>query len=361
MAVVLTWWLIVTGFAIVTANRLNVAGDDAYTWMDPAKIAPASWNPLELIIQWDATWFQGIVNDGYQYHGPDQLANIAFFPIFPLATRAVSWPLYDNTVLAGWAVSLIALIGAGYFLRKLVLEFHPKAVADETLLLLLTFPAATFFWAPYTETTLLFFAIASMYYARRGEFWKAGLLGFVAALSRPPGMLIVIPLVIEYCLRYWNRPLFRRELFALALPPLGLASYFAFLWASFGDPMAYFKVQSAWGRGFVLNAEHFWTGSPAAAANLGMDITYLVIGVALSILVLWRVRLSYGVYCLAAIFLPVMTGTLMSMNRYVGVLFPIYIAISQLFPKPVKQAWLFASILMLGLTLTLYVHGHWAG
>lgn len=361
LLIVLPWWLLITAFAVIAANRINVKVDTAYTWIDPNKTATASWNPLELIIQWDAIWYQDIANNGYRYDGPDKLSNIAFFPIFPIATRTLGWILLNQTILAGWLLSLLALIGAGYFFRKLVAEFHPKADKDETLLLLLCFPAAVFFWAPYTETTLLFFSIASLYYARRGEFWPAGALGFLAALTRPPGFLIVIPLVMEYWIRYRKRGLLRGSLASLALPPLGLLSYFSYIWIAFGDPLAYFKTQSTWGRGFVLNTEHFLTTSNTAVANLGMDVVYLIIGVALSVLVLWRVRVSYGIFCLAAVILPVVTGTLMGIGRYVGVLFPIYIAISQFFPKTAKKVWFFASMLMLGLTLTLYVHGYWAG
>lgn len=361
LVIVIAWWILVTGIALLASNRLNMASDTAYTWIDPAAAVADSWNPLALIIRWDAVWFQDIAQNGYQYNGPGQLSNIAFFPIFPLATRLLGWIFLNNTELAGWIISLLALIGSAYFLRRLVAEFHPKANKDQTLLFLLCFPAAVFFWAPYTETSLMFFSIAGLYFARRGNFWTAGALGFLAALARPPGFLIFIPLVIEYWIRYRKGKLIRPSIISLALPPLGLISYFTYLWFAFGDPLAYFTVQSAWGRSFVLNADHFITASSAAVSNLGMDVLYLTVGLALSLLVLWRVRVSYGLYCLAMIILPIATGTLMSIGRYVGVLFPIYIAVSQIFPKTAKHAWTFASILLFGLTLSLYVNGYWAG
>lgn len=356
---VLAWIICINGFALITWNRFNVAQDTAYTWIDPNHLHAPSWNPLKLPLRWDSEWYLGIARDGYSYKGPEALSNIVFFPVYPMLMRIVGFILLGNLVAAGWLISLAALVGACLVLAQLVKEFHPKLDPVLVVLLLLLFPTSIFFNAVYTESLFLLLSVASVYFIRKGRYREAGILGFLAALTRVTGVLLFVLAAVEFfSQKNWKKQI-PKGLWLLLIP-LGLVAFFGYHAYAYGDPLIFFKIEANWGRSFTINAEHFLTATSSAATNLGLDIAFLVVGLITSLFVLKRVRLSYGLYMLATIAVAVSTGTFMSIGRYILVLFPIPIAIAHLKPEYRNIAML-ASTLLLALYTTLFAHSYWTG
>jgi|GEM_PF-4302727 len=64
---------------------------------------------------------------------------------------------------------------------------------------------------------------------------------------------------------------------------------------------------------------------------------------------------------LAILLAAVSTGTVISMNRIVLVLFPMFIALAHIKNEDAKFAWMFPSTLLLGFYTLLFVQGFWAG
>ncbi|HEU0051280.1 MAG TPA: mannosyltransferase family protein [Patescibacteria group bacterium] len=353
------WMVLLNGFALISWNRLSVKSDTAYSWMDPNTLRAPSWNLLQLPARWDSEWYLNIAKHGYVFKGSDVLSNLVFFPVYPGLLALFGRLFLSQFIFAGWLISFAALCAACFFLFRLVQEFHPKLNPEEVVFFLLIFPTAIFLNAIYTESLFLFLSIASIYFARKKRFVLASIIGCAAALTRVTGVLLFIPLLIEFITTYKKR-WFRPSIFALLLVPLGLVSFFAFHGIVYGDFLLFFKIENAWGRSFHLNASHFQTATAPAAANLALDFGFLLTSVILSVLTLVRVRFSYGVYMLATIVVAVSTGTLMSIGRYVLVLFPIYLVLAS-FPPLWKRSWTIASLLLLGLYTLLFAQGYWAG
>ncbi len=151
----------------------------------------------------------------------------------------------------------------------------------------------------------------------------------------------------------------RADLLWLLLLPLGLGLYMAYLGLSGGDTLAPFHAQGIWGRHFagpyggvwdgmraalqgarqLLSAQraHVYypaaTGSPFVAAghNL-MLLGFLLVAVPLFVLALRVLPLAYGLYAIAALALPlsypVPAQPLMSLPRFLVVLFPLSMALA---------------------------------
>lgn len=145
----------------------------------------------------------------------------------------------------------------------------------------------------------------------------------------------------------------------LALLPAGLGLYMAYLGLAGGDPLAPLRSQGIWGRHFagpylgvwdgaraafegarqLLSMQHAHlyypaaTGSPLVAAghNL-MLLAFLAAAVPLLVLALRALPLAYGAYVLAALApalsYPVAAQPLMSLPRFLVVLFPLTIALA---------------------------------
>ena len=55
------------------------------------------------------------------------------------------------------------------------------------------------------------------------------------------------------------------------------------------------------------------------------------------------------------------SGTFMSFNRYLVVLFPIFIFGAKIKNETARNAWIFVSIMLFSLYTLLFVNNYWAG
>ncbi len=358
--VFVSWIIAVNFFALLVLNRFNLKSDTAYTWIDPNQFSQVQeWNPVSLHAHWDSFWYLDVAQNGYVFKGVGQLSNIVFFPLYPMLVRVVSFLSLVNPVAIGWILSMIFLFLALVYFSKLILEFHSEISFELPLLLLLTFPTAFFLNSIYAESLFLFLSIASFYYALRKNFVLAGIFGFLASLTRIVGILLFIPLIWEY---FTHRP--RSSVFNLLsifLVPLGTFGFFLFHYYRFGDFFLYLKVQSWWGRGFSVNRDHLLLLTHSAGVNLLTDIMFAVFAIIVTYFVFKKLRTSYGLYMVATLVVALGTGTFMSIGRYVLVLFPVYILLASVKNQYLQFTYLFLSILLLAMNITLFVNNYWAG
>jgi len=305
--------------------------------------------------RWDSVWFLAIADGGY-----GDGAREAFFPLYPLLVRIVAAPLRSG--LIGGALLSTALLGVALvLLHRLVALDHPRAVARNAVLVTALFPMSFFFSAVYSESLFLALSIGAVYAARRERWAWAGLLGMLAATTRSAGVLLLVPLAMIYL---WDvarpswrtgRPL-RADVLWLALVPLGLALYCGLLALGGHDPLAPFNAQEVWFRSFAgpfagawdglvaawqgarqllsgaRQPVYFtaWGGDPFLGARHNVELfVWLVLALAATAGVLRRLPAAYGAYVVAALALPlsypVAPQPLMSLPRFVAVLFPLAI------------------------------------
>ncbi len=365
LLIFLFWLITINLFSLLALNRLNLQGDTAYDWIVNSgqyyQTTGLRWH--ELHAQWDSFWLLDVAQNGYHLH-EGTISNVVFFPLYPLLIKLTSFFLLGSFLWAGWLLSAIFLLGALSYLFKLIQEFHPE-IKDpyQPLLFLLAFPTAVFFNAIYTEAIFLFLSVAAIFHTRQKNYPLAGILGFLAALTRVTGLLILIPLLWE-ALRDSNfklSRLFQKRRWMIFLTPLGTLSFFLFHYFQFGDFWLFFKIQSLWGRSFELNSAHFELLNPPATVNLFTDLAFVALGLFGGILVAKKIRFSYGLYVLAAVLIPLSTGTLMSIGRYLLVLFPLYLLAGSVKNSLLRQALLFISTLFLAWYTILFVNHYWAG
>ena len=358
----LIWILIVNIFAIFALNRFNLESDTAYTWINSEEFSQnQSWDVVDLHARWDSFWYIDIAQNGYSYKGVEQLSNIAFFPIYPALIKGLSFVTLGNLILSGWLLSTFFLLLALMYLFKLVKEFHSDLTPQLPIIFLLTFPTSFFLNAVYTESLFLFLSLAAFYYALKKNFVLASIFGLFASLTRITGILLFIPLAWEYIHTYGFRRIFSIKFLSLLLVPLGTLSFFLYHYLKFGDLFLWLKVQAWWGRAFKINQGHFDLFSNPAIVNLLMDVLFILVALVVVFFVFKKLRTSYGLYMLATLLVALGTGTTMSIGRYLLVLFPIYILMSQINNKYIQQSWVLFSVLLLAMNIILFVNNYWAG
>ncbi len=147
--------------------------------------------------------------------------------------------------MASYAIAFAAFVAALALLYRLVELELGRRMARPTLLLLAVFPAAVFFGAPYSESLFLLCAVGAFYAARTRRFAWAGVAAMGAATTRSAGLLLLVPLAMLWWTSAPRRP---RDLAWLALAPLGVAAYAAWLGLAEGDALRFLDVQDAWSR-----------------------------------------------------------------------------------------------------------------
>src|SRR5262249_35316514 len=134
--------------------------------------------------------------------------SIIFTPLYPAMMAAVSAIVWDK-LLAGLLVSSAAALAFLIILYKLAcLDTGSKAIATNTLLLLVSFPTAFYMLAGYTESTFLAFVSGTFLAARQRRWWIAALLAAMAALTRAQGWVLFFPvawLAFAEAPRFWQQ------------------------------------------------------------------------------------------------------------------------------------------------------------
>ncbi|HEY1687331.1 MAG TPA: hypothetical protein VGF95_00540 [Solirubrobacteraceae bacterium] len=238
-------------------------------------------------------------------------------------------------------------------------------------------PMAFFLSADYSESLYLALSIGVFLYARRGRWLFVGVLGGLAAATRSTGVVLLLPALVLYLYgprqrgvelasplragagllqRLRPRYALRADVLWLALIPAGLLAFMAWFSLAGGEALAPFHAQSLWNRHFAgpyvaafdglkaafEGARQLISGQSAhlyfplegrspfveASHNL-MLFAFLALAILATIGVLRRLPLAYGLYVIAALALPlsypVATQPLMSLPRFLLVLFPFYI------------------------------------
>ena len=356
------WVLIINLFAIVAQNRFNLNQDTAYAWMQREEFVEAHpWNPIQLHARWDSFWYKDIATNGYSFQKLEFVSNIVYFPLYPFLTRLLAFLVGGNIVVAGIVLSTLSVAVGIIYLFKLVKEFHPNINPYLPILFLLTFPTAFFLNAMYTESLFLFLSTACFYYGLRRNFIAASIFGLFAALTRLTGFLLFIPILWEYISYFGLKKPFNMNLLSLLLIPFGTFCFFLYHYFAFGDFFLFLKVESTFGRTFHVDENEFLPTNHPAMVNFLIDCMFVVFALVTSFFVLTRLRFSYGLYMLATIAIALSSGKIMSMGRYILVLFPIYILLASIKSESVRYAYAMLSTLLLSMYITLFVNGYWAG
>jgi hypothetical protein len=307
-----------------------------------------SWNRL------DVEWYIAIAQHGYWGVQPT-----AFFPLYPLVLRAAAVLFFGHYLFAGMVVSnlgaLVAFIGLGLLAAH---EGKPEDVA-RAIRFEAAYPLAFFTVAAYADSWLIAFITLALYFARTGGWRWAAAFAFLAGLTRPTALTLLLPLLWEYGRQHgwWHRPLlhtwsrrFRLRVrpglelvMVVGAVPAALATYAAFCWLRFGDPLAFAHAQRYWGRVTVPP----WTALGLAARDLGahpllsnagartlVDLAPALLLLVLTLVAARRVPVAFTLYMLGVLYFafgtprPTFTFPFAATGRYLLPSIPIFLLLA---------------------------------
>ncbi|MBP7700487.1 hypothetical protein KA111_00310 [Candidatus Woesebacteria bacterium] len=351
---------------------------DKYVEVDDSLIYP--WGNFDGV-HYLAISYRGYIDEG------------RFLPLYPILIRILSTfiaTIFDLEItgsLLFWSgifLSNLFFFLSLVLLKKLLELDFKKEIVDKAIILILVFPTAFFFVSIYTESLFLFLSLLILLLARKKKWWKAIILSSLLAITRLPGTLILIPLIYEYIISETsfemnakkmfsakNKKDFKLNLFNLfhslckkwsgflkfLITPILLIVFAAFNNYHWQDPFYFVHAHAALGNGrevegFVFplitvyrylkifltvscRQYEFWV-----ALLEFSSLIFALIGLVFAFIK--KVRLSYLLFALAIILLPLLSGTLTGFPRYLILAFPIFLGFANIFENKnyrVKVLW----------------------
>ncbi len=318
----------------------------------------------------DGEHYISIAKDGY--HFPLQ----AFFPLYPKLLKTISPFVGNNFNLTGFIISNLSFLFAMIVLYKLIKLDNPTKIANLTLVLLLVFPTSFYFGAVYTESIFLLFVVLSFYAARKKYWLISGIVGFLATYTRFVGIFIFPALLVEWWLQNQNQKKNYLHLLAIFLTPLGLLSYMNFLNKNTGDPFAFFHTLSAYGEfrseKIILLYQVFWrylkmilTVDRATHLywTISLELFTGIVFLVTSAISFRAQRLSFALFNFAAYIMPTLTGSFVSLPRYVLVCFTSFVVIAKFLDNRPKfrNMYIILNIIALIYFWMKFTRGYWVG
>jgi Dolichyl-phosphate-mannose-protein mannosyltransferase len=327
---VLAWWAgsraVVFGSALVLHLMREPRG-----YFGPAIFRPL-FGPLEA---WDGIWYRLIAVHGYLLV-PGRQSDPAFFPLYPLLLKLVG-ATGIPIALAGLLLSNVLFLAALLAFDALSGELFDRELARRATLLLAVFPTTYVCSMVYPESLVLLAYALTGLFAVRGRWGACAIAAAVAALARPEGVLLALP-ILGCLVAQWRSlaPEQRgRGVGALLAGPAAALSYPLYLGWALHDPLAWSKAQTAWGRSFRLDGlYHAVTGITHELASqawpyrdvLACLLALVLLGLARRAGVPWG-WIALGV---ATVLLPLGSGSFESDARFALPALPIYWTLARL-------------------------------
>jgi hypothetical protein len=396
-------------FSAVLALVVNVVFPD-YT--APQFTVFGSPSPFwDAFARHDSGWYYQIARYGYtggaSAYVPGGRSGIAFFPAYPLLMSYVGRALgrqpsdlYFGGLIVSWVAFALALV-AIYNLARLDL---PASRARRAALLTAIFPFAFYFGAVYTEALFLAAVAWCVYFFRARRWIAGGLCGALATATRVNGILMwpalawivwqafrpaadrrapdraselpatagVVSHAVAQDAAHRSTGDRMRAAIGLLLVPAGIGAYSLFIYRLTGNPLEWAATIQRWG--------YYPGGSPInvfaglGAALLTHPYAFLAgermapydtlnglaaFAAVVSVPFVWRrFGTAYGLFMTANLWLPLSSGQVEGLGRYVAVLFPLFIWLAGIRSRRVSTALIVAFAMLYTLCMALFTNIH---
>ncbi|RPH34515.1 MAG: hypothetical protein EHM93_00335 [Bacteroidales bacterium] len=348
-------------FAYFTIGNSSTLSIDGY--IDITKRNDTGW--YEKIA---TNWYPKItdVKDLGYNNGPDfKQSEWAFFPLYPAMNRVcIKYLNIDfNTSGFFWTLifSTLAFIGF-YKFCEFYLNDSKKALYISLVFML--FPFHYYFSMMYTEAIFFTFLIFSFISIHTGKYKYIPLLIVPLVLIRPNGVIALVPLYFYYLER--NGILSKKHFnLSLLLSRRIILQSFLFLSGAIvfllycvyqkymtGYYSAFSIAQAGWYKEFMFPLLALFRRSDFASQ---FNSVYTIAIILLSVFSWKRFSISLNILIWTTILLPLCSGSVTSMPRYISVIFPISLIIGEwMYSSKIKY-----SALSLLLVLQLFVFYYW--
>lgn len=318
---------------------------------------PSVINLLSLA-NWDGRHFLDIAKNGYT----DNI-QYAFFPLYPSLISLLSKFLNGNYHLSGFLINLASSFGIIYYFIKLLNEYDLK-VKIKILMYFLIFPTSFYLLAIYSEATFLLFTLMSFYFAKYKKFYISALFVSLSLITRISGVAVFAAFAYHV---YTTKKSLHEKILILAISLSGMVGYCGYLFYVTGNPFYFLISELTWDRSITLPGLNIFAaveylavfGIKPESYSILFDLIFTVFGLGIAIKVWKNLNLKYSIYSWISLLLPLTTALILSMPRFILVIFPLFIALSQIKSRIFNISYVVISLTLLFLFLNFFIRNIW--
>lgn len=305
---------------------------------------------IGLIKRNDSWWYERVVTDGYpEIREKDSIGSVidgvwtqtqwAFFPFYPAMNRIVmklfNTDFNHSAFFLSLLFSFLSLIGFYYFALQ-QLKDTKKAFFSSMVFLL--FPFHYYFSMMYTEAVFFTFMIFSFLALENKKYGWFAVLIVPLVLTRVNGLIVLIPLYM-YHLEKENilskKHLYIKEIFTkhnIKMSCMFLSAVIAFgLYCLYqkektGFFFAFNVAQAGWGRETVFPLKALFRHSNFMTI---FNSIYIILTAIIAVFAWKKYPLSLNIWIWLSLLIPLSSGSVVSVPRFISVLFPITIFIGE--------------------------------
>ncbi|MDI6785156.1 MAG: hypothetical protein QMD92_00445 [bacterium] len=267
-----------------------------------------------------------------------------YFPVYPFLIKVFTYFIgigLSSYLWIGILISNTSLFIALLGFYKLALFDYSEKISKLAVILLLLFPTSFYFGAVYTESLFLCLTVWSFYFFRKQKYFWVAILGMFASATRIVG-IILLPVFLFHLIL--NKKPIKKERLSLFLMPLGLFGFMYYTYVSWGGFLKFFQTASIFGeqrsktlimlpqvfyRYFVKILPNLsWGYFPVVFTTL-LEISVAVLFLYLIVISFKKIRWDYWLFSVLGYLIPSLSGSFSSLPRYVLVLFPLFLFVSQ--------------------------------
>lgn len=305
----------------------------------------------------DGVHYLRIAQDGYAYQFTQ-----AFFPLYPILIKIVSYATFGNFLIAALLISNASFLAGLLIFYRLVTKIYNAKIAFWSMLFLLSFPTSFYFGSVYTEGVFFLIIVSAFYLFAQDKILWASVIGSFASATRLIGLFLTPALIKNFKIE---------SITPLIIVPAGLVIYMIYLKLAFNNPFYFLTAQSIWGQErstseVILLPQVFWRYLKIFATTEGLVLANAALEFIATVFALWllivgakKINRNWLIFASLAIVVPTLTGTLASMPRYVLMAFPVYIILAQIENRQIKILILAIFSALLFVTTTLFTQGYW--
>ncbi len=323
---------------IVARVAVAVGWFAAVAWTAFARDGRQSVAMGQGLFGWDGVFYRGIAETGYHAQPAEA---VRFFPLYPLAGRALGTVLGVPVALVLIA-NVAALLGAA-IVRRLAIESGTTAeVATRAGWFLALVPSAFVLVWGYAEGLFVLLSAGALLALRRRSWWWAAVLGGLAALTRPTGVLLAAVAVFAAWsgLRRVRLPELVARGAAVAGPVVGTLAYLWWCGEEYHDRDMPFVLQNDL-RGGTVNP---LVRVARAAVDLaqfdvhGLHLPFAIAMIVLAVVAARRLPGMLSAYSGATVVLALAANNLNSSERYAMSAVPLLIALALVTDRRSRRA-----------------------
>jgi Gpi18-like mannosyltransferase len=313
----------------------------------------SSLSIVSSFFRYDTAEYKNIIQNGYS------VVTVAFFPLFPFTAKILmkvtSFDVTWAILVTSWIFFFLAAVVVFYWIRFELKERQSQISPWAVVGLIALFPTAFYFISGYSESLFVFLTVSSLFAYRKQHYVLAAVLGALSAATRVQGAAVAVFFLCDYLFtKDWSK---WKKLIPVIITPLGVCAYMLYLHYSFGNPFEFIIAQQQyWGRlhGNVITnlissfrPVYVWF---LPVLFIGLWATYKFLGK------------SWFFYSLIFILIPLASGRLDSLSRYMLTLVPLFLGLAlwlESKPKLVTTLYIISSAFLLAWSILLFTNNYW--